>query len=119
MATQSYYKDRLGFDPNDPQEMSSLDPTLHGYEENLTKFKGWWALFVIKLGTVPTKHGFITQFYFCLSCQRQKQNATISWTPSGALDFIFTCIFSLLAGFCVLLYFTYSINIYIFSILFE
>ena len=40
MTTQAYYKDRLGFDPNDPKEMSSLDPTLHGYEENLTKFKG-------------------------------------------------------------------------------
>ena len=40
MTTQSYYKDRLGFDPNDPREMSSLDPTLHGYEENLSKFKG-------------------------------------------------------------------------------
>ncbi|XP_046442953.1 dystonin-like isoform X8 [Daphnia pulex] len=39
MTTQSYYKDRLGFDPNDPREMSSLDPTLHGYEENLSKFK--------------------------------------------------------------------------------
>ena len=40
MTTQSYYKERLGFDPNDPKEMTSLDPTLHGYEENLTKFKG-------------------------------------------------------------------------------
>ena len=40
MTTQAYYKDRLGFDPNDPREMSSLDPTLHGYEENLSKFKG-------------------------------------------------------------------------------
>ncbi|XP_059350792.1 dystonin-like isoform X4 [Daphnia carinata] len=39
MTTQAYYKDRLGFDPNDPREMSSLDPTLHGYEENLSKFK--------------------------------------------------------------------------------
>lgn len=40
MTTQAYYKDRLGFDPNDPREMTSLDPTLHGYEENLSKFKG-------------------------------------------------------------------------------
>ena len=40
MTTQAYYKERLGFDPNDPKEMTSLDPKLHGYEENLTKFKG-------------------------------------------------------------------------------
>jgi len=40
MTTQAYYKDRLGFDPNDPREMTSLDPTLYGYEENLSKFKG-------------------------------------------------------------------------------
>jgi hypothetical protein len=45
MTTQAYYKDRLGFDPNDPKEMSSLDPTLHGYEENLTKFKGLLSVF--------------------------------------------------------------------------
>ncbi len=38
--TQPYYKGVIGFDPNDPREMSSLDPTLHGYEENLSKFKG-------------------------------------------------------------------------------
>lgn len=44
MTTQSYYKDRLGFDPNDPREMSSLDPTLHGYEENLSKFKGMCSI---------------------------------------------------------------------------
>ena len=41
MTTQAYYKDRLGFDPNDPREMCGLDPTLHGYEENLSKFKGY------------------------------------------------------------------------------
>lgn len=40
MTTQAYYKGILGFDPNDPKEMSSLDPNLHGYEENLSKFKG-------------------------------------------------------------------------------
>lgn len=40
MTTQAYYKDRLGFDPNDPREMTNLDPKLHGYEENLSKFKG-------------------------------------------------------------------------------
>ena len=40
MTTQPYYADRLGFNPNDPREMTALDPTLHGYEENLSKFKG-------------------------------------------------------------------------------
>lgn len=48
MTTQSYYKDRLGFDPNDPREMSSLDPTLHGYEENLSKFKGMSSIKIWK-----------------------------------------------------------------------
>ena len=43
MTTQAYYKGILGFDPNDPKEMSSLDPTLHGYEENLSKFKGLFS----------------------------------------------------------------------------
>lgn len=51
MSTQAYYKDRLGFDPREamyegPQEKyrktggaaDSNKP--HGYEENLTKFKG-------------------------------------------------------------------------------
>lgn len=44
IMTQPYYKGVIGFDPNDPREMSSLDPTLHGYEENLSKFKGIFSL---------------------------------------------------------------------------
>lgn len=64
MSTQAYYKDRLGFDPKEalydgpPQEKyrkttnsSSKQP--HGYEENLTKFKGTiWDLFIESKGTV-------------------------------------------------------------------
>lgn len=63
MSTQAYYKDRLGFDPKEalydgpPQEKyrktnsSSKQP--HGYEENLTKFKGTiWDLFIETKGTV-------------------------------------------------------------------
>lgn len=39
MSTQSYYKDRLGFDPNESLN-GELDKTQQGYEENLSKFKG-------------------------------------------------------------------------------
>ncbi|XP_015837198.1 microtubule-actin cross-linking factor 1 isoform X43 [Tribolium castaneum] len=55
MSTQAYYKDRLGFDPREamydgPQEKyrrmeGGKQP--HGYEENLTKFKGTiWDCFI-------------------------------------------------------------------------
>lgn len=72
MSTQAYYKDRLGFDPKEalydgpPQEKyrktttntSSKQQQSHGYEENLTKFKGTtiWELFIESKGTVV---GFI------------------------------------------------------------
>nr|CAD7456958.1 unnamed protein product [Timema tahoe] len=40
MSTQSYYKDRLGFDPNeDFNNGGAFDKTQQGYEENLSKFK--------------------------------------------------------------------------------
>lgn len=58
MSTQAYYKDRLGFDPKEvlydgpPHEKyrktgnNKKEP--HGYEENLTKFKGTtlWGYFI-------------------------------------------------------------------------
>ncbi|XP_068893478.1 microtubule-actin cross-linking factor 1 isoform X26 [Tenebrio molitor] len=55
MSTQAYYKDRLGFDPKEafydgpPHEKyrrkDGKQP--HGYEENLTKFKGTiWDMFI-------------------------------------------------------------------------
>ncbi|CAH0551954.1 unnamed protein product [Brassicogethes aeneus] len=56
MSTQHYYKNKLGFDPKEnsyngpPQEKyrrTVTDDKPHGYEENLTKFKGTiWDLFV-------------------------------------------------------------------------
>ncbi|KAI5727175.1 hypothetical protein M8J76_015423 [Diaphorina citri] len=40
MSTQSYYKDRLGFDPNEAlNDGSTFDKSQQGYEENLSKFK--------------------------------------------------------------------------------
>ena len=63
MTTQAYYKDRLGFDPNDPREMSSLDPTLHGYEENLSKFKGEFLLFSSPSSS-SSSFSFSSCFYF-------------------------------------------------------
>lgn len=72
MSTQAYYKDRLGFDPKEvlydgpPQEKyrktNSAEKQPHGYEENLTKFKGTtvWDLFIEAQGTVvgsPIKFG--------------------------------------------------------------
>lgn len=68
MSTQAYYKDRLGFDPKEalfdgaPHEKyrktvgngigDAKQP--HGYEENLTKFKGStvWDFFIEAKGTV-------------------------------------------------------------------
>ncbi|XP_050294628.1 dystonin isoform X28 [Anthonomus grandis grandis] len=54
MSTQTYYKDKLGFDPREsiyheapPQKYRKTEEVPHGYEENLTKFKGTsiWDLF--------------------------------------------------------------------------
>lgn len=54
MTTQSYYKDRLGFDPNEAvnNDGHGYDTSQHGYEENLSKFKGLWGFFIAQLGTV-------------------------------------------------------------------
>ncbi|KAF5298767.1 hypothetical protein FQR65_LT09636 [Abscondita terminalis] len=64
MSTQAYYKDRLGFDPKEalfdgqPHEkyrkLGDMKKEPHGYEENLTKFKGTtiWEYFVESTGTV-------------------------------------------------------------------
>ncbi|CAG9820397.1 unnamed protein product [Phaedon cochleariae] len=58
MSTQNYYKEKLGFDPREayyvdgPPEKyrrteRKTDEKPHGYEENLTKFKGTiWDLFI-------------------------------------------------------------------------
>ena len=43
MSTQSYYKDRLGFDPN--ESLNGDADQQQGYEENLSKFKGKRILF--------------------------------------------------------------------------
>lgn len=64
MSTQAYYKDRLGFDPKEvlydgpPHEKyrktaGDMKQQPHGYEENLTKFKGTiWDFFIEAKGTV-------------------------------------------------------------------
>lgn len=67
-STQAYYKDRLGFDPREaiydgpPQEKyRRKEEKPHGYEENLTKFKGTtiWELFIgATSGTVVDLHYF-------------------------------------------------------------
>ncbi|XP_072153553.1 microtubule-actin cross-linking factor 1 isoform X31 [Bemisia tabaci] len=44
-STQSYYKDRLGFDPNEPVDTTPFDKSKQGYEDNLVKFKGLWEFF--------------------------------------------------------------------------
>ncbi|XP_072387789.1 microtubule-actin cross-linking factor 1 isoform X30 [Diabrotica undecimpunctata] len=57
MSTQNYYKEKLGFDPKEgsyydapPEKYRKTDEKPHGYEENLTKFKGTiWDLFVESL----------------------------------------------------------------------
>lgn len=53
MSTQAYYKERLGFDPREaiydgpPEKYRKTDEKPHGYEENLTKFKGTiWDYFI-------------------------------------------------------------------------
>lgn len=50
MSTQSYYKDRLGFDPNEAGDGNPFDKNQQGYEENLSKFKGLWEIFALTLG---------------------------------------------------------------------
>lgn len=51
MSTQAYYKDRLGFDPNEAlNDGSTFDKSQQGYEENLSKFKGLWDLFIDSSG---------------------------------------------------------------------
>lgn len=60
MSTQTYYKEKLGFDPKEayyegpPEKYMRTEEKPHGYEENLTKFKGTiWDLFIQSLeGTV-------------------------------------------------------------------
>ncbi|KAG8228672.1 hypothetical protein J437_LFUL008910 [Ladona fulva] len=52
MSTQAYYKDRLGFDPNEVTDNGGLfGGGQEGYEENLSKFKGLWDFFIAALGT--------------------------------------------------------------------
>ncbi|XP_048523579.1 dystonin isoform X31 [Dendroctonus ponderosae] len=54
MSTQNYYKEKLGFDPREsiyndapPEKYRKTGEAPHGYEENLTKFKGTiWDLFI-------------------------------------------------------------------------
>ncbi|CAG7832637.1 unnamed protein product, partial [Allacma fusca] len=49
MSNQSYYKDRLGFDPQD-NDFSHGGEDKQGYEDSLSKFKGWswdlWTFFI-------------------------------------------------------------------------
>lgn len=61
MSTQNYYKEKLGFDPQEtyyndgpPEKYRRTDGKTQGYEENLNKFKGTiWDLFIESLeGTV-------------------------------------------------------------------
>lgn len=40
MSTHAYYKDRLGFDPDEVNGDNGYDKSQQGYEENLSKFKG-------------------------------------------------------------------------------
>ncbi|XP_034249434.1 dystonin isoform X11 [Thrips palmi] len=47
MSSQSYYKERLGFDPNEAaNDAVTFDKNKQGYEENLSKFKGLWDFFI-------------------------------------------------------------------------
>lgn len=64
MSTQAYYKDRLGFDPKEViydgpshekyRKTGDHKKEPHGYEENLTKFKGTtiWEYFNEATGMV-------------------------------------------------------------------
>jgi len=70
MSTQAYYKDRLGFDPNEAlNDGSTFDKTQQGYEENLCKFKGLWDFFMESIGTVSfySKCAVWCDFYFYLT----------------------------------------------------
>lgn len=66
MSTQSYYKDRLGFDPKEEVDSGGRNNVYYsssnggppskmakqGYEESLTKFKGTtcWGFFISSKG---------------------------------------------------------------------
>ena len=54
MSTQAYYKDRLGFDPQEAlNDGMAFGKTQQGYEENLCKFKGLWDFYIESIGTSP------------------------------------------------------------------
>lgn len=55
MSGQTYYKERLGFDPRDEYNPHH-EGEKYGYEESLSKFKGWswdlWTFFINIVGMV-------------------------------------------------------------------
>ena len=54
MSTQAYYKDRLGFDPQEAlNDGITFEKTQQGYEENLCKFKGLWDFYIESIGMGP------------------------------------------------------------------
>lgn len=56
MSTQPYFSNKLGFDPNEAmyEGTNGNVKNSHGYEENLTKFKGTtcWGFFIESQGMV-------------------------------------------------------------------
>lgn len=54
MSTQPYFSNKLGFDPKEAYDGANGHPDSHGYEENLSKFKGTtiWGFFIESKGTV-------------------------------------------------------------------
>lgn len=73
MSTQNYYKEKLGFDPREsiyndapPEKYRKTEEAPHGYEENLTKFKGTiWDLFI--QATSGTVVGFNVSLAWCFA----------------------------------------------------
>lgn len=65
MSGQTYYKERLGFDPRDEYNSHHDGGEKYGYEESLSKFKGWswdlWTFFINIVGTEKRYQGLVTQ----------------------------------------------------------
>lgn len=69
MSTQPYFTNKLGFDPNELMH-DGVNGNLkknHGYEENLSKFKGTsiWGFFIESKGTVVVLMYFFSMVFQC------------------------------------------------------
>ncbi|KAE9540968.1 hypothetical protein AGLY_004213 [Aphis glycines] len=83
----SYYKDRLGFDPDEPTAngdgtgtTTSSRKSKRGYEENLSKFKGLSHTYCL---TIQSRAVYVAAAYFCSFWRRSKTRSTVNASAAG------------------------------------